>query len=141
MLETHQTHHVKLFNPISVIYIRDYLISPPERGAMEKYISESHYRRHCTSIFSSAGGGFTFVEKKDKSLRQCIDYRGLNDVMVKDHYALPLMSPASELLHGACIFSKLDLSNTYHLLRIRRGLPVIPTPHCSDVSMFRNISY
>ncbi len=26
MLETHQTHHVKLFNPIIVIYIRDYLI-------------------------------------------------------------------------------------------------------------------
>ena len=24
--ETHQTHHVKLFNPIIVIYIRDYLI-------------------------------------------------------------------------------------------------------------------
>ena len=28
MLETHQTHHVKLFNPIIVIYIRDYLIKP-----------------------------------------------------------------------------------------------------------------
>ena len=23
----------------------------------------------------------------------------------------------------------------------QRGLPVIPTPHCSDVSMFRNISH
>ena len=61
------------------------------------------------------------MEKKDKSLRPCIDYRGLNNITVKNRYPLPLMSTAFELLQGACIFSKLDLPNAYHLWRVRQG--------------------
>uniref|UniRef100_A0A672Z804 Gypsy retrotransposon integrase-like protein 1 n=1 Tax=Sphaeramia orbicularis TaxID=375764 RepID=A0A672Z804_9TELE len=53
--------------------------------------------------------------------RPCIDYRGLNDITIRNHYPLPLMSSAFELLHGARIFTKLDLRNAYHLVRIREG--------------------
>ncbi|CAK6976493.1 hypothetical protein LDENG_00158670%2C partial, partial [Scomber scombrus] len=67
------------------------------------------------------GAGFFFVDKKDRSLRPCIDYRGLNDITVKNRYPLPLMSSAFELLQGATVFSKLDLRNAYHLVRIREG--------------------
>ncbi len=34
---------------------------------------------------------------------------------------MPLMATAFELLHGASIFTKLDLRNAYHLMRIRQG--------------------
>ena len=61
------------------------------------------------------------MAKKDKTLRPCIDYRGLNDVTVKNRYPLPLISSAFELLQGATIFTKLDLRNAYHLVRIREG--------------------
>ena len=61
------------------------------------------------------------MDKKDKSLRPCIDYRGLNDITVKNRYPLPLLSTAFELLQGATVFSKLDLRNAYHLVRIREG--------------------
>ena len=33
-----------------------------------------------------------FVEKKDRSLRPCIDYRGLNEITVKNRYPLLLIS-------------------------------------------------
>ncbi len=59
--------------------------------------------------------------KKDGSLRPCIDYRGLNSITVKNTYPLPLMSSAFERLQGASIFTKLDLRNAYHLVRIRQG--------------------
>ena len=61
------------------------------------------------------------MDKKDKSLGPCIDYRGLNDITVKNRYPLPLLSTAFELLQGATVFSKLDLRNAYHLVRIREG--------------------
>ncbi len=61
------------------------------------------------------------MEKKDGSLRPCIDYRGLNDITFKNSHPLPLMSSAFELLQGATIFTKLDLRNAYHLVRIRKG--------------------
>lgn len=38
---------------------------------------------------SSSPAGFFFVAKKDKSLRPCIDYRGLND----NHHKEPVPPP------------------------------------------------
>lgn len=61
------------------------------------------------------------MDKKDKSLRPCIDYWGLNQITVKNKYPLPLLSSAFELLQGMTVFSKLDLRNAYHLVRIREG--------------------
>ncbi|KAL0148675.1 hypothetical protein M9458_056002, partial [Cirrhinus mrigala] len=59
--------------------------------------------------------------KKDGGLRPCIDYRGLNKITVWNRHPLPLMATAFELLQGASIFTKLDLRNAYHLVRIRQG--------------------
>ena len=59
------------------------------------------------------------MDKNDKSLWPCIDYRSLNDVTIKNGYPLPLRS--LELLQGASVFTKLDLRNAYHLVRIREG--------------------
>lgn len=70
---------------------------------------------------SPAKAGFFFVEIKDKSLRPCIDFRGLNDITVKNRNPLPLISFAFELLQGAQVFTELDLWNAYHLVHIRDG--------------------
>ena len=61
-----------------------------------------------------------FVEKA-KTLCPCIDYQGLNDITITNRYPLPLLSSAFKPLQGATIFSKLDLRNAYHLVRIREG--------------------
>ncbi len=100
---------------------RLYSLSVPEREAMEKYISDSLTAGFICPSSSPAGAGFFFVAKKDGSLRPCIDYRGLNNITVKNTYPLPLMSSAFERLQGASIFTKLDLRNAYHLVRIREG--------------------
>ncbi|XDV23164.1 hypothetical protein PO909_027864 [Leuciscus waleckii] len=98
-----------------------YSLSAPEREAMEKYISDSLATKFIRPSSSPAGAGFFFVGKKDGSLRPCIDYRGLNNITVKNTYPLPLMSSAFERLQGATLFTKLDLRNAYHLVRIREG--------------------
>ncbi|WP_353799282.1 reverse transcriptase family protein, partial [Shigella sonnei] len=70
---------------------------------------------------SPAGAGFFFVKKKDGTLCPCVDYRGLNDITVKNRYPLPLMLSVFEILQGARCFTKLDLRNAYHLVHIREG--------------------
>ena len=62
-----------------------------------------------------------FVGKRDKTLRPCIDFCGLNEITVKNRCPLPLISSGFELLQGAKVFTKLDLRNAYHLVRIREG--------------------
>ena len=88
---------------------------------MEEYIQGSLAAGIIRPSSSPAGAGFFFVSKKDKSLRLRIDYRGLNDITVKNRYPLTLLSTAFELLQGATVFTKLDLRNAYHLVRIREG--------------------
>ncbi|KAK2882762.1 hypothetical protein Q8A73_021695 [Channa argus] len=54
-------------------------------------------------------------------IRPCIDYRGLNLITIRNRYPLPLISFVFEMLQGAKVFTKLDLRNAYHLVRIREG--------------------
>ncbi|XP_050924947.1 uncharacterized protein LOC108874699 [Lates calcarifer] len=98
-----------------------YNLSKPEREAMETYISDSLAAGLIRPSSSPLGAGFFFVEKKDKTLRPCVDYRGLNEITVKNKYPLPLIDSAFASLHQATIFTKLDLRNAYHLVRIKEG--------------------
>ncbi|KAG1962190.1 retrotransposable element [Pimephales promelas] len=100
---------------------RLYSLSVPERKALEDYLSVALDAGTIVPSSSPAGAGVFFVQTKDGSLRPCIDYRGLNDITIKNRYPLPLMSSAFEILQGARVFTKLDLRNAYHLVRIREG--------------------
>lgn len=100
---------------------RLYNLSRPEEDAMEKYTQESLAAGIIRPSSSPVGAGFFFVDKKDKTLRPCIDYRGLNKITVKNKYPLPLINSAFTPLCGSTIFTKLDLRNAYHLVRIRDG--------------------
>ena len=54
-------------------------------------------------------------------LRSCVDYRGVNKIMVKDRTPLPLMTELREQVAKAKIFTKLDLRHDYNLIRIAEG--------------------
>lgn len=88
---------------------------------MEQYIQESLTAGIIRPSSSPVAAGFFFVGKKDGSLRPCIDYRGLNEITVKNKYPLPLINSVFETLQEAAVFTKLDLRNAYHLVRIREG--------------------
>ena len=100
---------------------RIFSLSLPERRTMDDYIKDALSTGFIRPSTSPAGAGFFFVGKKDGGLRPCIDYRGLNKITIRNRYPLPLISTAFDLLQGATIFSKLDLRNAYHLVRIRQG--------------------
>lgn len=85
---------------------------------MEEYITDS-LAAGIIRPSTPLAAGFFFVDKKDKSLWPCIDYRGLNAITVKNKYPLPLLTSTFELLHGMKIFSKLDHRSANHLVRIR----------------------
>ena len=70
---------------------------------------------------SPAGASILFVPKADGKLRLCVDYRQLNKLTILKKYPLPLMTELRERVTGATIFTKLDLKDGYHLIRIRKG--------------------
>ena len=70
---------------------------------------------------SPALSSFFFVGKKNGGLRPCIDYRSLNDVMVKNRFLLPLIPVTLEQVGRANIYTKLDLQSAYNLVCILEG--------------------
>ena len=55
-----------------------------------------------------------FLKKNDESLRLCIDYRGINNITIKDKYPLPRIEELLDQLRGASWFLKIDLASGYH---------------------------
>ena len=66
---------------------------------------------------SPYGAPVLFVKKKDGTLRMCIDYRALNSQTIQNHYALPRIDEFDRL-HGAKIYSKIDLTSGYYQIAI-----------------------
>jgi hypothetical protein len=60
-----------------------------------------------------------FVQKKDGSLRLCVDYHPLNAVTIKNKYPLPRIDVLFHQLAGAKVFSKIDLRSGYRQIKIR----------------------
>ena len=88
---------------------------------MRNYISVSIASGIIRPSSSPVAAGFSFVAKEDGSLKPCIDYRLLNNITVKNKYPIPPLSATFESLTHATIFTKLDLRNVYHLVRICEG--------------------
>jgi hypothetical protein len=49
----------------------------------------------------------------------CVDYRSLNDVIMKNKYPLPRIEDLFDQMRGARVFSKIDLRSGYHQMKIR----------------------
>jgi len=62
-----------------------------------------------------------FVKKTDGKLRLCAYYRALNEVTRKDRHQLLLISEALDRLGGAKYFTKVDIKDAYHNIRIGEG--------------------
>ena len=89
-------------------------------------LSSYHNNKHLKIGFirpsgSSHGAPVIFVQKKDGSLCLCVNFRGLNKIMKKDRYPLPLISDLLDAPKKARIYTKIDLWHAYHLVRIAEG--------------------
>jgi hypothetical protein len=62
-----------------------------------------------------------FVQKKDGTLRMCIDYRQLNKITIRDRFPLPHLQDLLDQVSKCRIFSSLDLQSGYNKIRIAKS--------------------
>jgi len=98
-----------------------YPLSPRELEVLREYLKSALEKGWIRESKSPAGAPILFVPKSDGSLRLCVDYRGLNRISIKNRYPLPLIGEIMDRVQGARYFTKIDIKEAYHRLRIKAG--------------------
>lgn len=96
-------------------------MSPAKLEELRGYLAENLRKGWIRRSKSPVLAPIVFARKKDGSIRVCIDYRNLNKVTIKNRYPLPLIPELTDRLVGARIFTKLDIRQAYHRIRMASG--------------------
>ena len=89
-------------------------ISPQKMKKEEECVTEMLIGGQIEPSHSPWSSPVVLVTKKDRGTRFCVDYRRLNDVIVKDaYYPLPRIDDTLDMLAGKQCFSTLDLASGY----------------------------
>jgi transposase InsO family protein len=89
-----------------------------ELVAMREYLASNLAKGFIVSSKAPFASPVLFARKGDGSLRFCVDYRKLNALTKKNRYPLPLIDETLARLSRAKIFTKLDIRQAFHRIRI-----------------------
>ncbi|KAJ9528398.1 hypothetical protein QJQ45_020321 [Haematococcus lacustris] len=111
-------HTIRLEPGHAPPYQRARRYSLKEMDEMRKQVAELLAKKLIEPSSSPYGAPVLFVQKRDGTLRMCIDFRALNKLTVRDRYPLPRIDDLFDRVQGKTVFSSLDLQSGYHQIRI-----------------------
>ena len=98
---------------------RPYRLPFHQKNALEELIKHMLASQMIRPSLSPYSSPIILVKKKDGTWRLCVDYRQLNSNTVKNKYPIPIIEDLLDELHGAKLFSKIDLRSGYHHIRMK----------------------
>lgn len=112
-------HHIPMKQGSEPINLRPYRHPALQKDALEDIIREMLQADTILPSNSPYSLPVVLVRKKDGSWWMCVDYRARNGQTIEDRYPIPLIEELLDELHGAEVFSKIDLRSGYHQIRMR----------------------
>ncbi|GBG64643.1 hypothetical protein CBR_g45698 [Chara braunii] len=120
VVEREVVHAIEIIPGSSIPRGRIYRMSPDELDELRRQLKELVEKGWIQPSVSPYGSPVLFVpKKKERTLRMCIDYRGLNTITVKNREPLPRIDDLLDRVQGCRYFSKIDLKSGYHQIAIR----------------------
>jgi hypothetical protein len=112
---------IELIPGTAPIAQRPYCINPQELEELKKQLADMLSKGLIRPSASPWGSHVLFVDKRDGTIRLCLDYRKLNEVTIKNKYPLLKIEDLFDQLNRAKVFSKIDLCTGYHQLKVRES--------------------
>ena len=96
-----------------------YRMARAELVELKNQIEELLGKQFIRPSTSPWGAPMLLLKKKDGSSHLCVDYRQLNKMTIKNKYPLSRIDNLMDQLHGALVFSKIDLRSGYHQILVK----------------------
>jgi hypothetical protein len=96
-----------------------YKMGPKELKELKEQLDELESKGFIQESISPWDSPVIFVDKRDGGRIMCGDFRDLNNVTIKNKYPLPRIQDLFDQVHGAGVFSKIDLRFGYHQIKIK----------------------
>ena len=114
-------HAINLKEGAEPLWGAIYPMSAHQSNELERSLKKILAAGKMADSESPYGAPILFVPKPDGSLRLCVDYRNLNQLRILNKYLLLRMDELRDRVAGAKVFTRLDLKDGYHLIRMRKG--------------------
>ncbi len=112
-------HEIKLVDDKKLTKQFIYSLLTEKLNALQQYLKENMWKEFIKESQSSAKYSILFVSKLNESLRLCVDYKALNNIMIKNSYSLSLIAELQNRLQSVQWFTKFNILKTFNQIWIK----------------------
>ncbi len=113
-------HVIEILSNRDSLFDSIYNLSTTKLKILKNYIDEYMKKNFITEFVSSAKALILFVKKTNDKLRLCVNYKELNEIIIKNRYSLFLINENLNRLSETKIFIKLNVKDVFHRIKIRK---------------------
>lgn len=114
-------HQINITSRFESSFVRNYKsMFEKELKTVKHYLNE-HLAKEYIRLSSSTTAVFVLlIKKSEEELRFCVDYRVLNEIIVKNRYSISLLNEILIRLSRIKKFIKIDVIHAFNKMRIRK---------------------
>jgi hypothetical protein len=114
-------HQINLIPGVSLPNRAAYRTNLEETKEIQRQVQDLLERRYVRESLSPCAASVILVPKKDGSWRMYVDCRTINIITIRYRHPILRLDDMLDELSGSTVFSKVDLHNGYHQIRIKLG--------------------